>query len=193
MISIKRVARIFIILWVSKIRYLWSNQRMQPVKKLYHSDYSKYIPKNYCDIEIFLKDIYKRFVWTRDSLGDLFDLMESPEYCWYQMIHNAPLRDDCDGFHAGIYWALQNDYDCRLLTVIPSDITQSHTLLVIESKGKYSVIDYYEISEIIIGANIDKILDAVNKLSYQNKEEFLYYEFSKWSGSKWMSDNNWIT
>lgn len=125
-------------LWL-KLRVNWSNF-------LYAKKNSDIECKNKLNsvsqIQLLAKDIYSKFIYTYDSVFELFDAMRTPSSCYEDYI-NGGLADDCDGFHAALYYPVEkNGFECYLLTYITTPIKESHTVLLVKIDNKYHVFDY---------------------------------------------------
>lgn len=148
-----------IYLWLNYLRYWWSAIRYykSPQTTEVRVDL---IPVSFSDIPVTVSEVYSRFTYTQDGLAELFDAMDSPAGAWERTFKQG-LRDDCDGFHAALYWALHHNFTCYLLTIATIKIIDSHTLICFEYKGKIHYIDYTYISKGY--DNISEVITAITK------------------------------
>ncbi|NLN07086.1 MAG: hypothetical protein GX167_05635 [Firmicutes bacterium] len=147
--------------------------------------YRKYIPATVNEIKHTMRQLYHRFIWTQDDLGKLFDSMDTPASAWDKAFSNPPLRDDCDGYHAALYWAVSFNCPCRLLTVVTGDIKNSHTVLVIRDGQHYYLANYNYLSRPL--ATIEDVLKELQQTYYKKTTAIIAWELSYWNGRRWES------
>lgn len=131
-------------LWTNNLRYKWSNCRHKtsPVNTNVRSDLR---PGSIAELQAVALELYRNFEYTPDGITRLFDSIDTPAGAWERAFNPGPLRDDCDGFHAALYWAASKKLECFLLTLVTANIKDSHTLLVVKM-GSYYFVDYTFIS-----------------------------------------------
>jgi hypothetical protein len=105
---------------------------------------------------------------------------------------NGTLYDDCDGFHAAMYWALdRNQIPCRLFNVITSDIKSSHTVLIFRWEDDLRCLNYDVLSEAI--KDEDSLMNFIRTTSYGNTPtKIIYTCVSRWMGKYWASDTEFV-
>ncbi len=163
--------------WVSNLRYRWSRVRHKnsPVTTRLREDL---IPQTFGDIQRTARELYKHFEYTLDDITRLYDSVDTPASCW-ERAFTGKLKDDCDGFHSALYWAISQKYDCYLLTLVTKDIVSSHSLLVIEHNDKKYFVDYIYVSN---GCDrIDTLISGVAK--YRKMQNVILAEGSAFNGS----------
>ena len=169
--------------WFKNLRYRWSKWRHRKSKMFISvSDDISYgrIPKNLSDIKGLTSEIMKRFKYTPDGLDKLFDSMDTPASCWHRTFFQTPLRDDCDGYHAALYWAISKRFNCALLTVLTDDIVNSHTVLIAKTDGGYCLVNYLDVQMNL--PDLDSVVKYLLNKYYQNKVSIMATELSKWDG-----------
>jgi len=131
-------------IWTENLRYRWSRRRhaRAPVTTTVRRDL---IPKRFSDIQRVADELRSRFIYTRDGIDRLWDSIDTPASCW-ERAFPGPLRDDCDGFHAALYWAVSHNFRCYLLTLVTRQIVDSHVLLYIRHGGHF-YLDYTYLSD----------------------------------------------
>lgn len=146
------IVKFFEWLWLRGIKNWWSYLRWHK----YVKEESMDVPLIETDSQIIsaCRDLYRGFEWEMDGLADAFDTYVPAQYAYNRMteyindISEDKYRDDCDGFHAGVYHMLQeNGYDVALITLATIPITESHTMTAIryeEDDGSvyYKVVNY---------------------------------------------------
>ena len=117
-----------------------------------------------------VRNVYRNFCYTYDDIAVLFDAMHKPAQAYYDYMHNN-FYDDCDGYHAAIYHILSmNDYTSFLLTYLPTDIKQAHTVCYfIGDDNRYYLVDY---KRIYVGETIHECLA---ELADDRKIEICFY------------------
>lgn len=172
-------------LWVKWLKYVWSTWRYRNSIKGLDDDYSEYIPATIFSIKKLATELYERFSFKMDGLYELFDAIDSPASCWQKAFTEAPLEDDCDGFHAALYWAASFNFDCRLFTVVVNNIINSHTILCVKHDCKYFYLDYTFLS---VGFDsMDELLEHIYNRRYRPRNlEIIAHELSYWD-QKWIS------
>lgn len=93
------------------------------------------------------KKVYTKFIWTQDSLFELFDRMRTPAECYLDYMEGPMLSDDCDGYHACLLhiikrWGLEG----ALLTYMTSSLKDCHTILVVNANNSYYKVDYTSVN-----------------------------------------------
>ncbi len=166
--------------WVSNLRYKWSRirHRNSPKTSFLRQDL---IPQNFNDIQKVANELYKNFEYTLDDITRLYDSIDTPASCWNRAFTKR-LKDDCDGFHSALYWAVSQHFSCYLLTLVTRNIIDSHSLLVIEYNNKKHFIDYTYVSDGF--SNLDSLVNAVIK--YRNMNNVMVVEGSKFK-NEWYS------
>jgi len=132
-------------LWTDNLRYKWSGIRHagSPVTTNVRRDL---IPRNFSDIQKIADELRANFEYTRDGIDRLFDSIDTPASCWDRAFNPGPLKDDCDGFHSAVYWAVHHNFRCWLLTLVTRNIVDSHVLLYIRHGGHFCL-DYTYLSD----------------------------------------------
>ncbi len=166
--------------WVSNLRYRWSRfrHRNSPKTSFLRQDL---IPQNFSDIQRTAKELYKHFEYTLDDITRLYDSVDTPASCWNRAFTER-LKDDCDGFHSALYWAVSQRFDCYLLTLVTKDIINSHSLLVVNYNGKKYFVDYTHVSNAYEG--LRTLIKGVVK--YRRMPEIIIAEGSGFEDS-WYS------
>lgn len=126
-----------------------------------------------------VKRLYGKFVWTADSPVYLFDLMRTPAQCYGDFAKKGKLRDDCDGFHAAIYHALHDYYECYLITCMTTPVSKSHTMLIFKYKTLWYLVDYANVKS--AGSTIEEVISFITAyrdvpVNCYNLVEFDYKE-----------------
>ncbi|NLM46881.1 MAG: hypothetical protein GX200_08785 [Firmicutes bacterium] len=147
--------------------------------------YKEYIPATVTEIRHTMQQLYRRFIWTQDDAGKLFDSIDTPASAWDKAFSNPPLKDDCDGFHAALYWAVSFNFPCRLLTVATRKIKDSHTVLVIRDGQQYYLANYNYLSRPL--ATMADVLQELQQTYYKNRADIIAWELSCWNGRRWES------
>lgn len=141
-----------------KWRVLWSNIRNKNNIIDYHVD-EKIIDFRY-DVLKIARILYKNFQYTYDNATELFDSMRYPAQC-YLDYKQGKLKDDCDGFHAAMYYILENNnFDCCLLTYVPKKVTDSHTVLLIKYINRIFKLDYRTLTSY---NSVDNLISELEK------------------------------
>ena len=172
------------------MRYYWSAVRHRnsivEISGNKLDQYRQYIPATITEIRHTMQQLYKRFAWTQDGVGKLFDSMDTPAATWDKAFSNPPLKDDCDGYHDALYWAVSFNFDCRLLTVATRKIRDSHTVLVIRDGQHYYLANYNYLSRPV--ATMTDILSLLQETYYKRKPTVIIaWELSYWNGRRWES------
>ena len=147
----------------------------------------QYVPSNLSDIRQTMLHIYSRFEWTQDGFNRLYDSIDTPASCWIRAFENPPLKDDCDGYHAALYWAVSFCFSCRLLTVATRNIKDSHTVMVIHHNNQYRLANYTYLSKPF--ACIEDVITDLLRTHYNAKKStrIVAWELSYWNGVRWKS------
>lgn len=122
----------------------WSNYRFRGTRRLdkYVQDCDKVSDLN--SIKQLVKRLFAKFEWTADGIDQLGDAVTPPPENYNKYL-NAPLRDDCDGFHSLVYHCLKNSgIECYLMTVNPLR-GGGHCVLIFNLWGKWYVNDYNQV------------------------------------------------
>lgn len=166
--------------WVSDFRYRWSRVRHKnsPITTSLRGDL---IPQNFKDIQRTAQELYINFEYTLDDVTRLYDSIDTPASCW-ERAFTGKLKDDCDGFHSALYWAVSQNFNCYLLTLVTQDIVSSHSLLVISHGGKLHFVDYTYVSNGY--ERMESLIAAVVK--YRKMQNVIIAEGSDFDGS-WYS------
>ena len=170
-------------LWTTSLRYKWSNwrHRASPRATDVRSDLR---PANLKELKDTAEELYRNFDYTPDGISRLFDSIDTPAGSWEKAFNQGPLKDDCDGFHAALYWAAKGQMFCYLLTLVTANIVDSHTLLCIEHKGNHYFADYTYCSGAY--SQYNSMVDAIMRHRKINK--VLLTEGSVWDDLKgWQS------
>ncbi|EEG78943.1 hypothetical protein [Dethiobacter alkaliphilus] len=131
-----------------------------------------------------MRALHNNFVWTQDGPGRLFDSIDSPASCWDRAFNYPPLRDDCDGFHSALYWAVSQHFSCRLLTVATLPLHHSHTVLIIRNKGQYHLANYTYLSTAL--SDLDAVIKDLFRTFYRDKNvQMVTWELSVWDKTRW--------
>jgi len=138
--------------------------------------------KNITEVRAFCKKLYENFTWTQDSATYLFDYMRSPAQCYRDFIVNGHLYDDCDGFHAAVYQAVKDNFECYLITCMTLPLDQSHTMLIFKYRNSWYLVDYKTVK--IAGNNIEQVVSEIQSLrnikvncynlAYFDTEEYIW-------------------
>ena len=125
-----------------------------------------------------MDSLYKYFEYTPDGITDLFDSMRFPAECYKKLITSV-FKDDCDGFHAAMYHvAKKKGFDAYLLTYIPTDIKEGHTVVLIKYLSRYWILDY---DKVLVNNSIEEVLnDTVNR----RKVELVAYNITEFDYDK---------
>jgi len=167
-------------LWVKNLRYRWSRLRhiMSPIKTSVRPDLR---PQTARSVKRVAEKLIERFIYTPDGVTRLFDSIDTPAGAWERAWSPRYLRDDCDGFHAALYWAVHFHLPCYLLTIVTADIRKSHTLLCFEDSGLY-YIDYTYMTA------FENIMEAVEHIkNRRNMGTVITTEKSVWDKNMWKS------
>lgn len=119
--------------WVGQARTRWSNARLSDSLR----DYTPKTPQinSVADLSSQLKRLYPNFHYTLDDPSKGFDAMDTPPQC-LSSLEAGDLKDDCDGFHAAVYYLIQKRMpsakNVHLVTVITEPFWRSHTMCVFE-------------------------------------------------------------
>ena len=172
-------------LWIKCLRYEWSALRFKnSIKQLDEGVYKEYIPSSLLQVKRVAEEVHNRFQYTPDNISHLYDAMDSPASCWQKAFEDSPLKDDCDGFHAALYWAVSFNFDCGLLTVVTSNIKDSHTILYFENEGLLHYVDYVYLSNGF--ANMGDLINHIQNRRYKSRgTEIVDSELSCWDGNRW--------
>lgn len=159
------------------LRVKWSNLRNK--KNITDYPVEEIISKPIFIVNI-AKQMYRNFVYKYDDITELFDSMRFPAQC-YSDYKQGILIDDCDGFHAALYHvAEKNGYDSYLLTYISTELSKSHTVLMIKHNNSYYVNDYTVIYKCV---SIEKVIEILEK-KYDTKIKC--YNFVKFEDNKYV-------
>lgn len=160
-------------LWTDNLRYRWSAIRHSnsPVTTKVRQDL---IPKKFEDIVKVAKTLRSNFVYTHDGIDRLFDSIDTPASCWERAFNPGPLEDDCDGFHSALYWAVHQNFNCWLLTLVTRNIVNSHVILYIQHNGHYYV-DYEYMSSKF--NSFEALIEHIGKRRSMN---IVSYNLSSW-------------
>lgn len=175
-------------IWTKHLRYKWSYLRhFRAVKKIDSTPYADYIPTTAEGVKSLTGELHRRFDYTPDGADRLFDSIITPAAAWLEAFEDPPLKDDCDGFHSALYWAVSHNFDCRLLTAVTEDIRRSHTALAFMDKNNLLYLVNYRV--VTPGQDcIEKIKDRFIASQYRDPEiKVVYWELSFWAGSIWCS------
>ena len=136
-------------LWFCGIRIIWSNFRFRKSIKEYTSKRPKL--NSIEDIQQELNFLYGNFEFKYDDVTMLLDAMDTPPSC-LNNLENAKLTDDCDGYHAAVYYALKTRLTgvtaLNLVSMIAKPFTDSHSMCAFGFEGKMYLIDYINLMEI---------------------------------------------
>lgn len=171
-----------VIRWTTDWRYRWSRIRHFRSPRV-SSIRTDLVPQNLDEVKLVAAEINRNFVYRRDGFSRLFDSIDTPAGCWERTFKTGPLKDDCDGFHAALYWAVSRKMHCFLFTIAALNITHSHTLLCIEANNYYYIADYTYISKGFL-CKEDVIKDICARRSIGS---ILVTESSVWNGARWQS------
>jgi len=174
-------------MWIGSLRYEWSAIRHHSsVKKLDLELYAKYIPAagDLAAIKSLSELFMLRYEFTRDDLSELFDSMDTPASCFKQIIDSPPLRDDCDGYHAALLYAVGINNETQLLTYVTKSYIKSHTLLVMKLDSEYYYVDNNQ-----FGGPFAALPELVNDRA--KGQRLWAVEFSHWNGRKWQRGWRW--
>lgn len=121
----------------------WSNiyWKYKKVNTTYPTLKEEFIP---IDAYLFstAEKLKKVFTYTKDGPEQLFDTVAPPAYIAKQYYEND-IKDDCDGFHAGLLWfAHTKNIECYLIKVTSTKNKYGHTMLLYNNGEKYRICDY---------------------------------------------------
>ncbi len=176
-------------LWVKQLRHPWSNFRHRnEVKYLEAHTLDKYFPKRLSDILSTQKSIYSNFIWTMDGFDRLLDSIRPPAAAWENAILKPPLRDDCDGFHSALYYAVNRNFDCEILTVVTNPVRESHSVLVVKDNRRFYLCNYRYMTPLNRSHfNISSIIEELRQTYYKDKKASIVgWEMSRWDGRGWV-------
>lgn len=122
---------------------IWSNIRWKKESKIViEFDPNDKISK-FDDIGLLCRRLYSNYEWTKDGIDQLFDSICPPQYNYFRY-KTGKLKDDCDGFHALVYYCLkQSGVNCYLLSVC--SLGSGHCVLLFEYDDGWYVVDYYSV------------------------------------------------
>lgn len=126
---------------------LWENRIVGPWSSIRHKNdvaQTTILRKinSVTDIELLSKDIKKKFQYKHDGILELGDSMRPPAQC-YQSYKLGALVDDCDGFHAALYYAVeQSGLPAKLFTIASPIPNKGHTILAYQIRNKWGYQDY---------------------------------------------------
>ncbi len=164
--------------WATDLRYRWSKIRHRG-SLLSTNVREDLYPETVPALKETAVELHKNFVYVRDGFLRLYDSIDTPANCWNRAFNPGPLKDDCDGFHSALYWASGKHFECYLVTIVSTDLVNSHTSLWLPGVG---IIDYTRLYE---GSNLDQL---VAKLQKRRKiPGIILIELSDWNGVKWSS------
>lgn len=162
--------------YLDNFRYKWSNfKHDKRFLKLAprSTPFAPNMVKKYAD------SIKPNFNWTVDNASQLFEYIDSPEHCYYLITHGI-LNDDCDGFHAALYYKFANSVPSCMVTVMTKDIKNCHTMYMFRYGGYY-FLDYSDMhgpfrtkDELIKGFNSTRLGEVVS------------IHYFKWLDGKWV-------
>lgn len=139
-------------LWL-RFRVYWSNLKNKNDLKDCDVDGVFETPASIAE---WMNRFYHNFEYTPDGWEDLFDSMRFPAEC-YQRITSKVFRDDCDGYHAAMYHiAKKKGFECCLLTYIPTEIKEGHTVVLIKYLNRYWILDY---NKVLVNNTLKEVLD----------------------------------
>lgn len=119
------------IAWTTNHRYRWSNYRHR--KSPRWTDIQNNLTANdSVELNLLSRRLLLNFDYRPDGITHLFDSIDTPAGAWQKAFDPGPLRDDCDGFHAALYWGARGMKGVRLFTIVTSCIPDAHTLLLTE-------------------------------------------------------------
>ena len=150
------------------------------------SKYCIYIPKTIVDVERVTHELWNRFAYTHDGWDRLYDSIDSPASCWMRAFEKTPLRDDCDGFHSGMYWLvskMDGVRNCLLLTVATRGIKQSHTVLFFSLGASFYLVNYRYVSQYLRG--LEEAIEDLKRQHYRSRVDIISLELSEWDGRRW--------
>jgi len=168
--------------WATDLRYKWSRARHFNSPKVSTARRDLY-PATLLDVSRTARALFDNFVYTNDGIFRLYDSIDTPAGAWERAWNPGPLRDDCDGFHAALLWAVNVKMKSYLITVVSTDIVRSHTALYLPlySVTGY-VIDYTRrYGPGSLGELINQIKEA------HNMPGVIMAELSAWDDRAWGS------
>ena len=164
--------------WATDLRYRWSKIRHRGSLLSTHVREDLY-PETVPALKETAVELHKNFVYVRDGFLRLYDSIDTPANCWNRAFNPGPLKDDCDGFHAALYWAACKNFECYLVTIVSTDIVKSHTALWLPRVG---IMDYTRLHE---GDDLNLTVEKVKKSRHISG--IFHVELSKWAGDRWGS------
>lgn len=149
---------------------VWSNYRFKDTRR-FDTDLQECDKvSDINDIKELVSRLYCSFIWTQDGIDQLGDAITPPPENYNKYL-NAPLKDDCDGFHSLVYHCLKNSgIECYLMTANPLK-GGGHCILIFKYDDKWYVNDY---NKVYMGHK--SIVDSVNDY---NKEYPIRYKTSE--------------
>lgn len=169
--------------WATNLRYRWSRLRHMGSPK--HTSIRRDLyPRNQADILFTTAALHQAFVYVNDGLFRLYDSIDSPAGAWERAFNPGPLRDDCDGYHAALLWAVNVHMKSYLLTIVSSDIVNSHTCLYLPGPAANTgaVVNYRQIHREA------PLLDLIVKVKRaQQMPGVILAELSDWTPAGWVS------
>lgn len=161
-------------LWL-RIRVFWSNIRNKNNLKDCEVEGTFETPSSIVEEA---KKYYHNFEYVPDGWDDLFDSMKFPAEC-YQRLINTVFKDDCDGYHAAMYHiAKKKGFNSCLLTYIPTDIKEGHTVVLIKYLSRYWILDY---DKVLVNNTLEDVLNDTLK---RRRVELVSYNLVDFDYSK---------
>jgi len=162
--------------WVEHARTRWSNARLAESMR-------DYTPKaaqinSVAELSAEIKRLYPNFHYTYDDASKGFDAMDPPPQCLANL-ESGGLKDDCDGYHAAIYYLIQKRMpsakDPHLVTVITEPFWRSHTMCVFDTtengKNQRYLVNYTRVIPITSDHDIEAEVERQESLKRAEKEK----------------------
>lgn len=162
--------------WVEQARTRWSNARLGESMR-------DYTPKtaqinSVADLSAAIKRLYPGFHYTYDDASKGFDAMDTPPQCLANL-EAGDLKDDCDGFHAAIYYLIQKRMpgakDPHLVTVVTEPFWRSHTMCVFDlsenGKNQRYLVNYTRVIPITSDQDIKTEVERQEAQKRADKEK----------------------
>jgi len=162
--------------WVGQARTKWSNARLAESMR-------EYTPKaaqinSVAELSAELKRLYPSFHYTLDDASKGFDAMDTPPQCLANL-EAGNLSDDCDGFHAAIYYLIQKRMpsakDPHLVTVLTDPFWRSHTMCVFDTtengKNQRYLVNYTRVIPISSDKDIQAEVERQEAQKRADKEK----------------------